>query len=84
MISDVPAKKATARSAAKKDDVHCLAPSNLVSGSLSEHLYNSKSLESVQNMLSAQPEMQTLADWGLTVSEYRAEVQIAIDFIKHD
>ncbi len=84
MISYVPAKKATARSAAKEDNVHCSAATSLTSGSLSEYLYNSKSLESVQNMLNARPEMQTLAHWGLTLSEYRTEVRIAIDFIKHD
>ena len=84
MISYAPAKKATVRSAAKEDNIHCSTPPNLVSGSLSEYLYNSESLESVQNMLNARPEMQTLALWGLTLSEYRTEVRIAIDFIKHD
>ena len=84
MTSYAPAKKATVRSAAKKDNIHSSAPSKLVSGSLSEHLYNTKSLETVQNMLHARPEMQTLAHWGLTLSDYRTEVRIAIDFIKHD
>jgi len=41
-------------------------------------------MESVQSMLNTRPEMQMLANWGLTLSEYRTEVRIAIDFIKHD
>ena len=84
MTSYAPAKKATVSSAAKEDNIHSSAPSNLVSGSLSEYLYNSKSMESVQSMLNTRPEMQMLANWGLTLSEYRTEVRIAIDFIKHD
>ena len=84
MISYAPAKKANVKSAAKEDNIQSSAPSNLVSGSLSEYLYNSESLESVQNMLNARPEMQTLSLWGLTLNEYRTEVRIAIDFIKHD
>jgi|GEM_PF-5238945 len=84
MTSYAPAKKTTVRSAAKEDNIHSSAPSNLVRGSLSEYLYNSKSMESVQSMLNTRPEMQMLANWGLTLSEYRTEVRIAIDFIKHD
>ncbi len=84
MISYAPAKKANPRSAVTEDVIHCSVASALPSGSLSEYLYNSQSLETVQNMLDAQPDMHTLAQWGLTISEYRTNVRIAIEFIKHD
>ena len=84
MISSPTASNVITNTALEKDNVRCIDNPELESGSLSEHLYNTASLDTVQSLLDEQPQTHILTQWGLTLGEYRTQLRIAIDFISRE